>query len=167
LARGKYSNREEEYAIFAQSRSRFITPTSDNYGFAKWVVANAPELIDRLGPGRHYGEWWGLGIQRGYGLQEKRFSLFNTGRWSNPEAKPPCCHVVPIVAIRDDFSCVDVALGRLSADGSLAAPGFMHPEGVVAFHSASQYMFKATLEKDEEWKGKESHMKDEEINAQT
>ena len=34
-----------------------------------------------LVPGRHFGEWWGSGIQRGYGLDEKTFSLFNAYRW--------------------------------------------------------------------------------------
>ena len=30
--------------IFAQSRTRFITPADDNYGFARWVVDNASGL---------------------------------------------------------------------------------------------------------------------------
>ena len=67
-------------SIWAQSRTRLITPKNDNYGFAKWVEANWEDLLS-LGEGYHYGEWWGQGIQRGYGLTEKRFSLFNTRRW--------------------------------------------------------------------------------------
>lgn len=70
----------DKLAIYAQSRTRLITPENDNYGFAKWVRANAEELA-QLGEGVHFGEWWGNGIQRGYGLTEKRFSLFNSGRW--------------------------------------------------------------------------------------
>jgi hypothetical protein len=54
-----------------------------------------------LGPGRHFGEWWGAGIQRRYGLTEKRFSLFNVTRWG--EARPACCHVVPTL-YRGPFS---------------------------------------------------------------
>lgn len=50
--------------LYAGSRNRWITPEDDNYGFAKWVRANAEEL-KLLGPGRHFGEWWGNGIQRG------------------------------------------------------------------------------------------------------
>src|SRR4051812_22881421 len=69
-------------AIAAGSRTRWLAPTGqgDNFGFAAWVQANVEELIT-LGPGRHFGEWWGKGIQRGYGLAEKKFSLFNVGRW--------------------------------------------------------------------------------------
>src|SRR5882724_293770 len=63
------------------SRTRWITPEDDNYGFARWAHTHKEELLT-LGPGQHFGEWWGNGIQRKYGLSEKRFSLFNTARWS-------------------------------------------------------------------------------------
>ena len=66
----------------------------DNFGFYGWASDNA-ECLMQLGPGRHYGEWWGHGIQRGYDLEEKRFSLFNTDKWG--ESRPDCCHVVPII----------------------------------------------------------------------
>ena len=61
------------------SRSRWITPgkDTDNYGFAGWVEQNRAELLG-LGDGTHFGEWWGSGIQRNYGLTEKRFSLPST-----------------------------------------------------------------------------------------
>ncbi len=36
----------------------------------------------------------------------------------------------------------------------MAAPGFMKPEGVVAYHAQGNVLMKATLEKDEEYKGK-------------
>lgn len=73
---------EDGVEMRAGSRSRWITPEADNFGFAKWVADNAEELR-RLGPGYHYGEWWGAGIQRRYGLTEKRFSLFNVSRWAD------------------------------------------------------------------------------------
>lgn len=142
--------------IGAQSRSKLITPEDDNYGFAKWVQANKAELL-KLGPGHHFGEWWGQGIQRNYGLTEKRFSLFNVSRWSNDETRPACCSVVPTIvkgAPGDSFSVAYKALEELRTKGSFAAPGFMKPEGIVAFHVQGYVMFKATLEKDEEWKGK-------------
>ena len=52
------------------------------FGFARWVETNRERLITLLGPGLHFGEWWGSGIQRGYGLTkgDKRFSLFNVER---------------------------------------------------------------------------------------
>lgn len=136
----------EERVVVAQSRSRIITPEADNFGFARWVKENET-ILRQLGPGYHYGEWWGLGIQRGYGLKEKRFSLFNTSKWG--ETRPACCHVVPVLAIWNGFQAVEMGLAKLRAEGSLAAPGFMKPEGVIAFHGHSGASFKVTLEKDE------------------
>lgn len=43
--------------MMAGSRTRWITPDNDNAGFARWCRDNAQELM-RLGPGRHFGEWW-------------------------------------------------------------------------------------------------------------
>lgn len=136
------------------SRTRWITPEDDNYGFAKWAQANKEELM-HLGEGTHYGEWWGQGIQRNYGLAEKRFSLFNTSRWSDDAVRPKCCHVVPVISsgMFESISA-ETALEMLRLGGSVAAPGFMKPEGVVVFHVAANLCFKRTLEKDEEWKGK-------------
>lgn len=160
---------ERGLTMFAGSRTRYITPTDDNFGFAKWVAANADALWS-LGEGRHYGEWWGQGIQRGYGLTEKRFSLFNTGRWVDSHVAPnvppdqisdkacfapACCHVVPVL-YRGVFSTevVGTQIERLRTLGSSASPGFMKPEGVVVYHTAAGEMFKKTLDKDDEWKGK-------------
>lgn len=73
---------EEGLHVAAGSRQRWITPESDNFGFANWVQAHAEQLV-ALGPGRHFGEWWGSGIQRGYDCApgERHFSLFNVARW--------------------------------------------------------------------------------------
>lgn len=141
----------DERIVTAQSRNRIITPDNDNFGFAAWVKENE-EMLRQLGPGHHFGEWWGLGIQRGYGLNEKRFSLFDVKRWG--ETRPACCHVVPVLAIWNGFAAVDKAMERLRTEGSVAAPGFMQPEGIIAFHTASGQLFKVTVEKDEEPKGK-------------
>lgn len=46
--------------VLAGSRTRWLTPESDNFGFAAWVHANQFNL-KQLGQGRHYGEWWGAG----------------------------------------------------------------------------------------------------------
>lgn len=138
--------------IWAGSRNRWITPAADNFGFAEWVVEHAAELVD-LGPGRHFGEWWGRGIQRGYDVPDKRFSLFNVGRWR--ETPPPeCCGVVPVLYEGDfDMAAITSCLDRLRDGGSVASPGFMRPEGVVVYHAASRTYFKKTLERDEEPKG--------------
>lgn len=136
--------------IRAGSRSRWIKIGDDNFGFASWVERNRDDLLT-LGPGRHFGEWWGSGIQRGYGLErgEKRFSLFNVSRWG--EERPACCHVVPTL-YRGEFSQaeIDTALRNLAVTGSVAAPGFMKPEGVIVFHTAGNVGFKRTIEKDDQ-----------------
>ena len=139
----------EDNQVYAASRTRWITPEQDNYGFAKWVKANQDELRD-LGYGMHWGEWWGQGIQRKYGLDEKRFSLFNTGRWNSENPQPLCCHVVPILWIGNfkDFDCLR-ELRNLATRGSEAAPGFMNPEGIMIYHEALRGYLKATIENDE------------------
>ena len=150
--------------IGAGSRTRLITPQDDNFGFARWVEEHKEELIPGLGPGRHFGEWWGGKIQRGYGLTEKRFSLFNTTRWACRHAQvtystegwaPLCCYVVPELyrGLFQESAVLD-ALARLAAQGSYAAPGFMKPEGIVIYHEAARIGFKKTLEKDEQPKGR-------------
>ncbi len=118
-----------------------------------WANKNKDELM-KLGVGRHYGEWWGTGIQRGYELAEKRFSLFNAGRWSDAATRPACCHVVPvIVAGQFNDETVGYAMNELHTKGSFASPGFMKPEGIVIWHKASNRLFKKTLDNDEVAKG--------------
>ena len=75
------------FKVYAQSRTRIITVGNDNFGFAQWVETHREALIKALGPGLHIGEWWGVGIGRHYNLSERRFSLFNTARWSRPEGQ--------------------------------------------------------------------------------
>jgi len=143
----------EDGDFMVASRTRWITPEDDNYGFAKWAYSHQDELL-ALGPGWHRGEWWGLGVQRGYGLTEKRFSLFNTSRWTE-ETLPACCSVVPVL-YDGLFStgAVDNALDNLRSSGSVASPGFMRPEGIVVYLPAARNLFKVTLEKDDEPKSK-------------
>lgn len=143
----------EDDQIYAGSRSKWITPTDDNFGFARWVEMNKEDLR-KLGYGIHRGEWWGAGIQRKYGLTEKRFSLFNTHLWSDPAVRPACCSVVPVLVQGIGVNTlVDTALSILRGGGSVAAPGFMKPEGIVVYHTAAQTYFKVTLEDDESPKG--------------
>lgn len=146
------------FIIVAQSRTKIITPEFDNFGFAGWVGEHAETLVADLGEGRHFGEWWGSGIQRGYGLTkgEKRFSLFNTQRHADTVFTTPGVAVVPVLDEVNGLYDVQSSVELLRDEGSVAAPGFMKPEGVVAFHTASRTGFKVTLEKDDEWKGKSS-----------
>jgi hypothetical protein len=145
----------EDGRIFAGSRTRWVTPgvavngvQPDNYGFAAWVEEHKEDLI-KLGPGRHFGEWWGAGIQRNYGLPERRFSLFNRGRWADDAVRPACCDVVPLL-FAGEFSStvVDDCIRRLRVGGSLAAPGFDRPEGVVVYMASSGQLYKVLCEND-------------------
>jgi hypothetical protein len=154
------------YLVRAGSRNRWLTREADNFGFAAWVEDHADELV-KLGPGRHFGEWYGLGIQRGYGLDHKRFALFNTGRWfpkswgsgepvdyitpgSKAAVAPDCCDVVPVLRIGTySDSVVELAVWELQEFGSRAVPGFMMPEGVVVYHTASRQTYKRLIEGDD------------------
>lgn len=147
------------------SRMRWIDEHNDNYGFWHWCQENKTELL-KLGIGTHFGEWWGSGIQRGYGLPkgEKRFSLFNSGRWvkdrtqpllEKQEYCPECCYVVPVLWTGVfDTIIINKALQTLKDKGSQAVPGFMKPEGIVIYHISGEVLFKKTIEKDDT--GKES-----------
>jgi hypothetical protein len=168
---------DEANNIFAESKNRFLWGSiqdeihNDNHGFAGWVKANKEELL-KLGKGYHYGEWWGKGIQRGYGLEEKRFSLFNVSRWCmyneepkviniDPKTKvekyqeraPACCYIVPILyegMFNTDI--IESQLNHLKEVGSYASHGFMKPEGIIIYHKAGGYYFKKTIENDEKGK---------------
>jgi len=147
----------EDGKLFAGSRSRWLVENDvlkcDNFGFGAWALQHKDELVTGLGIGRHFGEWWGAGIQRKYGLKEKRFSLFNTDRWKE-DNKPACCHVVPVL-YDGMFTTneINVTLAHLAFNGSVAAPGFMKPEGIVIYHVAANSFFKKTIEGDESPKG--------------
>lgn len=142
----------EDGQFLTASRTRWITPDDDNYGFAKWAQQNKEELL-RLGVGSHFGEWWGQGIQRKYGLPEKRFSLFNVGRWNDATLRPKCCHVVPILYIGDfDTKDIHITMEQLAESGSAAAEGFMKPEGIVIYHKQTNVLFKKTFENDDKGK---------------
>lgn len=148
---------DEEGNIQVQSRNRIITPDDDNYGFARWAYDNQAVLWWDLGPGYHYGEWWGSGIQRGYDSPpgERYFSLFNTARWSE---EYPCdvgyIRSVPVLyeGVLSEFQ-VHRALNNLRNNGSEAAPGYRNPEGIVVYHHAANRTFKVTLDQNDHHKG--------------
>lgn len=152
--------------FYAGSRNRWLDAHNDNFGFYNWVSTHHEELFALLGVGRHYGEWWGNGIQRGYGKKGKCFSLFNVSKWGfmrDPGyiekfgkiivggVEVSSVPVISTSAFGDD--AVFNALNKLKDNGSLAAPGFMQPEGIVVYHKPSHYLFKKTIENDENGKG--------------
>ena len=118
---------------------------SDNAGFGAWVLANHSALV-RLGYGRHFGEWYGQGIQRGYGLDHKRFALFREPKGGLPDGLPANVGVVPVLAELETFSVtqIEAQYALLKLTGSVAVPGFINPEGLVALHERSGQLFKLT-----------------------
>lgn len=158
----------DEDKFLVGSRTRWITPENDNHGFAKWAYEHRDEL-SMLGTGLHFGEWWGAGIQRGYGLPkgEKRWSIFNVTRWclhgeepkqiptGDPrqvkmqDVLPVCVGLVPVLdRFIFDTEKINITMAGLIQTGSHAAPGFMNPEGVVVYHVAGNVMFKKTFGND-------------------
>lgn len=159
----------EWYEIAAQSRKRLIRVGDDNFGFARWVLDNAHELVELLGPGRHFGEWWGQGIQRGYGMSHKVFSLFNQHRWfkiaeQREDWKPRASRIhmtaVPLLyAGTLDLAVVDYAVELLRQTGSVAPrewvfdPSFQKAEGVVTYFPHLDVRLKSFVENDTTPKG--------------
>jgi hypothetical protein len=151
---------EGSFLVGAQSRKQLITPEADNFGFAKWVYEHSGPLAAMLGTGRHFGEWWGSGIQRGYGLPkgEKRFSLFNVHRYGEmvhdwePTINAELDGAVDVVPTLYhgifDTDIVNNTVDELREHGSWAAPGFMRPEGIIIHHSAGNDLYKVTVEND-------------------
>lgn len=158
-------NLPRSFVVRAGSRTRWITPAADNYGFARWVQENARELM-ALGEGTHYGEWWGLGIQRRYGAEAKYFSLFNTGRWvdtpngvydklsGNPLKKPIVVEGLSVVPqlyygpMRDASGrcMIEETMRRLQFSGSEAHKGYKDPEGVMVYFEALKSYCKAPFD---------------------
>lgn len=140
---------DNEMSVAAGSRKRYITPADDNFGFARWVQQHG-EALTGLGSGRHFGEWWGCGIQRGYAMSEKRFSLFNASRWA--DERPACCDVGPM--LYEGPFCVHKArqvMMELKSTGSHAAAAigpirYDNPEGIIVWHAHARQLFKMTYE---------------------
>ena len=144
--------------VLAGSRERWLSKedgsacdkVADNFGFSRWVY-DRREALKRLGPGYHYGEFHGAGIQRGYGLKNKRWLSFAHWRTDGHD-----------IGIHEDAGCVpilykgeptvaiiDETVARLKLSGSIAYPGFMKPEGVViTFKEMRTCKFKRLCEND-------------------
>jgi len=136
---------DENNNIYAGSKNKWLDDHNDNHGFWHWVMNNKEELL-KLGKGYHYGEFWGKGIQRGYGLEEKRFSLFNVSKWNDDLLRPKCCGIVPILyagIFKTDK--IEEILIFLKEQGSVVVPHFKPAEGIIIYHKAANIMFKKTI----------------------
>lgn len=145
----------DAFAVFAQSRNRLIAPGNDNAGFAAWVERNAEALVNALGEGTHFGEWYGEGIQKNpLKIQGKRFALFNTHRWAGADFASlglPEVETVPVL-YQGPFSTDVVSryIDFLKSNGSQVEGSGedAEAEGVVVFHAASRQVFKVLCDSD-------------------
>jgi len=139
-------------SIIAGSRTRWLTPEDDNYGFAKFVYDNRDELITKLGPGRHYGEWCGPGINAGEGLDSKQLFLFDWYHSKNKEL-PANIGLVPVLySGKFSLEKIKEVMDELKANGSRIVPGYMKPEGIVIWINGQLYKKVFELE-DVKWTG--------------
>jgi hypothetical protein len=143
----------EDYEVYAQSRKKLIFPgkQTDNYGFAGWVQENRGDIIELLGPGLHFGEWFGEGIQGNPNqMSGKWFALFNAPRWRIAPL-PERVITVPIL-YEGPFSeakvleCVADVRDNGSKLGGKA-------EGVVVYFTVNNMSFKIMCENDDIPKG--------------
>jgi hypothetical protein len=136
--------------LMVGSRTRWIAPGNDNYGFAQFVYDNKQEFIDKLGVGRWYGEWAGPGINSGEGLAEKTFILFDIHKLGENRPLPPRTVPVPLL-YKGPFEqeAIETALQDLKTNGSKLVPGFMRPEGVVIHLLGANIRYKKVFEAEE------------------
>ncbi len=128
-----YPDENGDMQLKAGSRSRWLEPgkNTDNYGFADFIYNNKQDIMDKLGEGRHYGEWCGPGINYGEGLTQKKLILFNWRRWKEKEL-PENFGTVPVLYTgKLSIDMVESVMEELKTNGSRLTPGFMKPEGVV------------------------------------
>jgi hypothetical protein len=152
----------DESCVYAGSRNRWLSPEDDNFGFASYVQEHAVEIAEKLGVGQHFGEWYGSGINGGYGMKERRFVLFHP-RFRDLPSLPPRMDLIPVL-YEGPFtpSIVDDTMERLKGEGSRLVRGYMHPEGVVVrFNRTGVMMKKVFQQEDVEWvRRKEKPVKD-------
>ena len=138
----------DEGEVHAGSRNRWLTAEADNFGFYAWVNANR-DAVAKLGPGYHYGEWCGPGIQRGYGLPGKRWVSFAHYRKDDLSAMHPDMSTVPVMYQGEWHPMLpEVQIAMLLHFGSSFQPGFARPEGIVIEFHRAKAKFKKLCEND-------------------
>jgi hypothetical protein len=151
-----YRDENAVLQLKAGSRTRWLMPGDDNFGFAQFIYENKEEIISKLGEGRHFGEWAGRGINAGYNLPEKRLFLFNWRRWKSIENELPArISTVPLLYTgKMSLEIIDEIMDKLKENGSYISSGYMKPEGIVVEFNGSFY--KKTFDIEEvKWSGKD------------
>ncbi len=125
----------EDGTIDVGSRSRWLSSgkVNDNFGFYDWIQERRGQIVETLGPGRYYGEFIGKGIQRGYGLDHKRFYLFriDLDQRVQDHLNVVDIYTVPVIDIKTvlhlDEKLTELTLNKPSS----AVHAFPYPEGVI------------------------------------
>ena len=140
-----------EYAVVGvQSRTQLITPDMDNFGFAAWAHGQL-YLAEVLGPGAHFGEWAGPGIQKNpLGLDEKYFFLFEWFKWPlerllEAQKLVPNLRVAPVL-FEGDYGhyIIKRTFDDLARTGSHVVTHSASAEGIVIHLGGT--MFKMTFD---------------------
>lgn len=158
--------------VTAQSRKRIITPDDDNYGFARWVYDNAGTLLDTLGYGYHYGEWFGEGIQKNpLGIEGKRFALFHPTKYNEkngyelskvdgletvPLLHSGQCGLYTIPQIVEELEMYGSKVVGAAKNGAVAAKA----EGIIIWNNETRTRTKMLLENDAFHKWEVLHVRD-------
>lgn len=146
------------------SRTRWINPIDDNYGFAKFVHENKDEFINKLGEGHHFGEWIGQGINSGEGTNERIFVLFYWWKFPPEKPLPPRTSVVPLLYNGDiNFDKIYEAMNDLKENGSKLVNGFMRVEGIVIDLNGTKYK-KVFNPEETQWQNNKSN-KDKKVKT--
>lgn len=127
---------------------------TDNFAFAQWAYFNRDVLFEFLGEGRHYGEWYGRGIQRGYCMERKEFALFNTARFGPGRQEIPDhlqsvgLTVVPVL-YEGEFNSDTIEDVMCELKGNSYIDGYNDPEGIIIYHHGTRTYSKVTYDFDD------------------
>lgn len=138
--------------MVAGSRSRWLyndgTETWDNFGFGRWVRDNKDSLWG-LGAGYHFGEWYGQGINRNYGLKDRKFMLFDAKRYQGMHVFPEIVQMERVFAANVSFDIlmytIDHVINDLYRDGSSIVRGYMKPEGIIVRSDLTNKVYKVLI----------------------
>ena len=138
------------------SRNRYVFFNDDNAGFAnffrdyeaRFKDAAKDIITDESYPLRIYGEWFGCGIQRNYGLKDKFFMPFHLF-YSKKLIEYQIPNIVtPNIMYAGKFSIevVDACMQQLKLDGSGVVKNYKQPEGIVIFFPKYNFRLKETFD---------------------
>ena len=159
----------KEIQIRFGSRNRYITFNNDNADFANFfrhyearfkdvaadIILKELEVsgetlteCQEQYPLRIYGEWFGSGIQRGYGLKDKFFMPFSTFYAEKLIEYQVPNIVKPNIMYTGKFNklTADMCMNTLAIHGSGIIKDYKRPEGIVIHFPKYNFRLKQTFE---------------------